>query len=138
MQASPVILSSALVTILAIVVYFYMGVRVGQMRIKHGIKAPATSGHPQFDRAFRVQMNTLEHLPVLLPLLWLTTFFFAPYPMAAPVLGVIWVIGRVLYMEGYMRDPDKRGPGFGISALAELLLLILALIGIVMAFTTVV
>ena len=137
MQASPVILSSALVTILAIVVYFIAGFRVGQMRVKHGVKAPATSGHPQFDRAFRVQMNTLEHLPVLLPLLWLTTFFFAPYPMAAPVLGVVWIIGRVLYMNGYMSDPDKRGPGFGISALAELLLLVLALIGIAMAWTVI-
>ena len=138
MQASPVVLSSAIVTILAIVVYFIMGFRVGQMRERHGIKAPATSGHPQFDRAFRVQMNTLEHLPVLLPLLWLTTFFFAPYPMIAPVLGVVWIIGRVLYMNTYMSDPDKRGPGFGISALAEVLLLLLALIGIVLAWTTVV
>jgi len=138
MQASPVVLSSAIVTILAIVVYFITGWRVGQMRERHGIKAPATSGHPQFDRAFRVQMNTLEHLPVLLPLLWLTTFFFAPYPMIAPVLGVVWIIGRVLYMNTYMSDPDKRGPGFGISALAEVLLLLLALIGIVLAWTTVV
>ena len=138
MQASPVVLSSAIVTILAIVVYFITGWRVGQMRERHGIKAPATSGHPQFDRAFRVQMNTLEHLPVLLPLLWLTTFFFAPYPMIAPALGVVWIIGRVLYMNTYMSDPDKRGPGFGISALAEVLLLLLALIGIVLAWTTVV
>jgi len=136
MQASPVVLSTALVTILAIVVYFITGVRAGQMREKHGIKAPATSGHPMFDRAFRVQMNTLEHLPVLIPLLWLTTFFFAPFPMAAPALGVVWIIGRVLYMNTYMSDPEKRGPGFGISALAELLLLILALIGIAMALAT--
>ena len=75
---------------------------------------------------------------MLLPLLWLTTFFFAPYPMIAPVLGVVWIIGRVLYMNTYMSDPDKRGPGFGISALAEVLLLLLALIGIVLAWTTVV
>jgi glutathione S-transferase len=137
MQASPAVLSTALVTILALVVYFYMGVRVGQMRVKHGVKAPATSGHPEFDRAFRVQMNTLEHLPVLIPLLWLTTFFFQTIPMAAPALGIIWVIGRIVYMDGYMKDPEKRGPGFGLSALAEILLLVLALFGIVAAFFTV-
>jgi glutathione S-transferase len=108
------------------------------MRVKHGVKAPATSGAQEFDCAFRVQMNTLEHLPVFIPLLWLTALFFGPYPLAAPVLGVVWIIGRVLYMEGYMRDPDKRGLGFGISALAEILLLVLALIGIVLAWTTVV
>jgi glutathione S-transferase len=137
MQASPVVLSTALVTILAIVVYFYMGIRVGQLRVKHGVKAPATSGHPEFDRAFRVQMNTLEHLPVIIPLLWLTTFYFAPFPMAAPALGLVWVLGRVLYMDGYMRDPEKRGPGFGLCAVAEILLLILALIGITLAWISV-
>jgi glutathione S-transferase len=137
MQASPVVLCSALVTILAIVVYFYMGVRVGQMRVKHGVKAPAVTGHPEFDRALRVQMNTLEHLPVVFPLLWLATFYFAFFPMAAPALGLVWVAGRILYMDGYMRAPEKRELGFGISALAEVLLLILALIGIVMASATV-
>jgi len=138
MQASPVVLSSALVTILAIVVYYYMGVRVSQMRTRHGVKAPAMSGHPEFDCAFRVQMNTLEHLPVFIPLLWLATFYFSFFPLAAPLLGIIWVAGRILYMDGYMRGPEKRGPGFGVSAAAELLLLILALIGIGIAFTTVV
>ncbi len=136
MIASPVYLSSALVTILAIVLYFLMGLRVGQMRTKHHIKAPATSGAPEFDRAFRVQMNTLEHLPVFIPLLWLTTIYFTTIPMAAPALGVIWIIGRAMYMDAYMRDPDKRGPGFGICALAEILLLILSLIGVLMAWTT--
>ncbi len=136
MLASPAVLSTALVTILAIVVYFYMGVRVGQMRVKHGVKAPATSGHPAFDRAFRVQMNTLEHLPVLIPLLWLTTLYFQTIPMAAPALGIIWIIGRIVYMDGYMKDPEKRGPGFGLSALAEMLLLVLALFGIIAAFFT--
>lgn len=136
MHASPAVLSTALVTILAIVVYFYMGVRVAQMRVKHGVKAPATSGHPEFDRAFRVQMNTLEHLPVLIPLLWLTTLFFQTIPMAAPALGIIWVIGRIVYMDGYMKDPEKRGPGFGLSALAEMLLLVLALFGVISAFFT--
>lgn len=134
MPMSLPVLTTAVVTILAIVVYFYMGVTVGRMRVKHGIKAPAMSGHPEFDRAFRVQMNTLEHLPVLIPLLWLTVFLFPAIPMAAPALGLIWVLGRILYMDGYMRDPEKRGPGFGICALAEILLLVLALIGIAMGF----
>ncbi len=138
MQASPVVLSTALVTILAIVVYFYMGIRVSQMRSKHSIKAPATSGHPEFDRAFRVQMNTLEHLPVIIPLLWLATLYFGPLPIAAPILGLVWVAGRILYMDGYMKAADKRGPGFGVCAVAEILLLLLALIGIVMAFIAVV
>ena len=130
MLSSPAVLATALVTILAIVVYFYTGLVVGRMRVKHGIKAPACTGHPEFDRAFRVQMNTLEHLPILIPLMWLTVFYFAAYPMAAPALGLLWVVGRILYMNAYLRDPEKRGPGFGLSAVAELLLLVLALFGI--------
>ena len=138
MQASPVVLGSALVTILAIVVYFVMSLRVGAMRSKHGVKAPAMSGHPEFDCAFRVQMNTLEHLPVFFPLLWLATIYFAPFPLAAPLLGLVWILGRVLYMNGYMKAPEKRGPGFGVCAIAEILLLVLALYGVVAAFTTIV
>ena len=79
-------------------------------------------------------MNTLEHLPVFLPLLWLAMLYFSWLPWAVPALGVVWIIGRALYMDGYMKDPEKRGLGFGVSALAEILLLLLALIGIVAAW----
>jgi glutathione S-transferase len=132
--ASPVILSTALVTILAIVLYFFMGAKAGQMRAKHNIKAPAVSGAPEFERAFRVQMNTLEHLPVFIPLLWLATIYFSWLPLAVPAIGVVWVIGRAMYMEAYLKDPEKRGPGFGVSALAEILLLLMSLIGVINAW----
>ncbi len=128
-------LLSAVVTILAILLYFYMGVRVGQMRMKHGVKAPATSGHEEFERAFRVHYNTLEALVVFLPLLWLATVYFSPtYPLLMwlpALLGLAWIVGRILYMTGYMADPDKRGIGFGIASLAQLLLMVLAIAGIV-------
>jgi glutathione S-transferase len=126
----PADLLSAVVTLLAIALYYFMCFKVGQMREKYGVKAPATSGHPLFDRAFRVQMNTLEHLPVFLPLLWLATFYFGRVPWAAPLLGLVWIIGRTLYMTGYMKDPEKRGPGFGIGSLAELLLFCLTVAGV--------
>ena len=53
----------------------------------------------------------------------------ARFPSIATV-GVVWVIGRLLYMQGYMKDPDKRGLGFGVQMLAQLALVVLALIGI--------
>ncbi len=136
MIASPVVLASALITILAIVFYYVTATNVSRLRRKLGIKAPATTGDPEFERAFRVQMNTLEHLPVFLPLLWLTTIYFSPFPLIAPALGAVWIIGRALYMQGYIRAAEKRGPGFGICALAEILLLLLALAGVVIAWTT--
>ncbi|MBV9063492.1 MAG: MAPEG family protein, partial [Alphaproteobacteria bacterium] len=67
---------SALVTILVLILYVAMGARVGRMRGKHNVAAPATAGHPEFERAFRVHMNTLEQLIIFLPLLWLATFFY--------------------------------------------------------------
>ncbi|HSZ75009.1 MAG TPA: MAPEG family protein [Rhizomicrobium sp.] len=136
MAAVPATLLTAIVTLAAIVLYIIMSIRVGQMRGKHNVTAPATTGAPEFERAYRVQMNTLEQMPIFLPALWLATIYFRRFGMVPPVLGAIWVIGRVLYMSGYMADPSKRGLGFGVSAISQLLLLILAAVGIVMAWGT--
>lgn len=133
----PADLLSAIVTILAILLYFYMGVRVGQMRVKHKVKAPATTGAQEFECAFRVQMNTLEALPVFIPLLWLATIYFHLLPWLPAAFGLMWVVGRVLYMTGYMTAPDKRGTGFGIAAIAQFGLLILSIYGIAEAFIAV-
>jgi glutathione S-transferase len=115
-----------------------MGIQVGGMRGKHKIDAPAMTGHPEFERAARVQMNTLEALPVFLPGLWLATLYFSPaVPSVAwlpAALGLLWVVGRYLYMTGYMTAADKRSTGFLISTLAQIVLLLLAVAGIVMAW----
>lgn len=114
-----------IVTLLALLLYFYMGLRVGAARGKHGVVAPAVTGSPEFERAYRVQMNTLEWLALFLPSLWL----FAAYwnQILAAALGLVWIGGRVLYMTSYTQDPAKRGPGFGIQALATMILLLGAL-----------
>ncbi len=137
MLASPVVLSTALITILILIVYLTTTILVSRLRYRHHIAAPATTGHADFERAFRVQMNTLEHLPVVLPVMWLTAIFFSPFPLAAPLLGVVWIIGRALYINGYMKAAEKRGPGFGLCGVAEILLLLLALIGVVMTWAAV-
>jgi glutathione S-transferase len=120
---------TALVTLLATIFYFYTGLRVGSARQKFGIKAPAVTGHPEFERAFRVQMNTLEWMPIVIPALWL----FAAYvnDIAAAALGLVWIAGRALYMTGYSEAANKRGRGFGIQALAAGVLWAGALIAIV-------
>jgi glutathione S-transferase len=128
---------SAVVTILAILLYTFMSVRVGQMRGKHGIKAPAITGHPEFERAFRIHYNTLESLPVFFALLWLATIYFHTLPWLPALVGLVWVIARYIYMAGYMTDPDKRGTGFVTSLLCQLVLLILSIIGIVQTYMAV-
>jgi uncharacterized membrane protein YecN with MAPEG domain len=106
----------AIVTILALLLYFVMGLKVGQARSKFGVAAPATTGAPEFERLFRVQANTLEWLPIFLPSLWLFALYWNEAVAAG--LGVIWIIGRFLYMTGYEREAGARSLGFGVQALA--------------------
>jgi glutathione S-transferase len=107
---------TAIVTCLAVLVYFFTGIRVARARAAFGIKAPAITGNPDFERVFRVQMNTLEWMPIFLPALWLFALYIGDGIAAA--IGLIWIVGRILYMTGYSQAADKRGPGFGIQALA--------------------
>jgi len=111
---------TALVTCLTILFYLFTGVQVSRARTAFGVKVPATSGHPDFDRVFRVQMNTLEWLPIFLPSLWLFAVYISD--SCAAVLGLVWVAGRILYLTGYSQAAAKRGPGFAIQALAAIIL----------------
>jgi glutathione S-transferase len=120
---------TALVTCLAILLYLFTSIQVSRARAAFGVKAPATSGHPDFERVFRVQMNTLEWMPIFLPSLWLFAIYLSD-PFAA-VLGVVWIGGRILYLTGYSQAADKRGRGFGIQAVAAILLWLGALGAIV-------
>ncbi len=133
--ASHAVLLSAAVTILALLLYIYMGIRVGGARAKYDIKAPAVTGHPGFERAYRVQMNTVEAFPIFLPALWLATIYFTRLGWLPAALGLVWVIGRFLYLQGYVADPAKRSTGFLISLVAQIALIILAIAGIVMAWS---
>lgn len=123
---------TALVTLASLALYFFMLFRVGLLRGKTGIKAPATTGHPDFERAYRIQMNTLEGMPLFLPALWLAAVHVDD--RFAAVIGLLWIAGRILYMRLYTIDPDKRGPGFGMQATAFLILYAAALIGVLRAF----
>ncbi len=107
---------TALVTCLAIALYFFTSIRVAKARAAFGIKAPAITGHADFERVFRVQMNTLEWMPIFLPSLWLFAIYISD-PIAAAI-GLIWIAGRILYMTGYSQAADKRGRGFGVQAMA--------------------
>jgi glutathione S-transferase len=111
---------TALITCLAVALYFSTSVLVARARAKYGIKAPTTSGNPDFERVFRVQMNTLEWMPIFLPALWLFAIYISD-PIAAAI-GLIWILGRILYMTGYSQAAGKRGRGFGIQAFAAMAL----------------
>jgi glutathione S-transferase len=123
---------TALVTLLAILFYFYAGSRVSRARQKFSIPAPAMSGHPDFDRIFRVQMNTLEWMPIFLPLLWLFAFYVSD--IAAAALGLVWIAGRILYLVNYTEAASKRGAGFAVQGAACVVLLVGAVAGTINTF----
>ena len=123
----------AIVALLSLLFYFYTAFNVGRARGISKIEAPTMTGHPQLERAVRVQTNTLEWLPIFLVSLWLFDLFI-PRPFGALIaaaLGVVWIFGRFLYLTGYMADPAKRSAGFLTQTSSCAVLLIGALGGAV-------
>lgn len=115
----------AIVSLLALLAYFWMGLQVGRARAKCGIQAPAMTGDPVLERTIRAHYNTLEWLPLFLVPMWLFSIYWSD--LVAAVLGLIWIVGRVVYQLGYVADPAKREVGFMIQALAVAVLLFGAL-----------
>ena len=110
-----------IIAVLAIFQFLYFGIMVGQARGKYDVAAPATSGHEMFDRAFRIQINTLEQLVCFLPALLLAAIYWPNTTIAA--IGAVYLVGRGLYAISYMKDPAKRGPGFALSIMPTFILL---------------
>jgi len=120
------------VTVLAVLMLFYTSVPVGRARGKHGIKAPAMTGHEDLERAVRVHMNSLEQFALFLPVLWVATLTFTLVSWLPAALGLIWIAGRFIYMQAYLRDPATRSTGFLITLLSTAGLVILSVIGVAM------
>ncbi len=110
-----------IVTLLALIVYLWTGIRVGRARHRFEVKAPATNGPLGFECAYRAQMNTLEWLPLCLVPMWLFAWLWDPRIAAG--LGLVWVLARVQYALGYTADPARRTPGFMVQAVVVMVLL---------------
>jgi uncharacterized membrane protein YecN with MAPEG domain len=103
----------ALVTLAALALCFATAAIVGKARVRYRIAAPATGGHEMFERAFRVQMNTLENVVIFVPALRLCALFFGP--LTATAFGALWLVGRIWYAVAYLRAPQTRGSGFVLA-----------------------
>lgn len=112
---------TSLATVLALLVYFVLGMQVGKARGTYGVAAPAMTGHIEFDKRNRVHMNTLEQMVLFLPLMWLSTPVLGD--CYAAIAGLVWSIGRVVYARGYYAEASKRGTGFMIGLLATVVVL---------------
>jgi uncharacterized MAPEG superfamily protein len=121
----------ALVTLLAVLLMFGTSWAVGAARGRYNIVAPATSGHPAFERAFRVQMNTLEAVMLFLPTLWLAAHYgFASW---AGIAGLVWLAGRIWYALAYLKDAGKRGGGYVLGMAGWAATLLMAVVGVARA-----
>lgn len=122
----------AIVTILALAQFILFSIQVGSMRGKHGVKAPAVTGHPEFERMFRVQQNTMEQLVAFIPALWIYAYLVNPFWGAA--MGLVFIVGRFLYRASYVKDPDSRGLGFTLTFLPTAVMLVWALVDALLSF----
>ena len=118
----------AIVVLLALLEFVAFGMLVGRARGLYGVKAPAMSGHEVFDRYFRVHYNTMELLVVFVPSIWLFGLYVSPHWGAG--LGVVYLIGRIVYFRSYVADPEQRSMGFGMSVMPVLVLVLGALLGV--------
>ncbi|MDB5756686.1 MAG: hypothetical protein JWR56_3114 [Massilia sp.] len=121
---------TAWTTLLALAVYFWTGVNAGRARVKFKVKAPSMDGPLPFQSAQRVQMNTLEQLPLFLPPLWMCAMFLGDKWAAAG--GVLWCVGRIMYALGYYKVPAKREAGYIVSSAACGLLIAGTCVGLIM------
>ena len=121
----------AVVIALALIEYLLFAILVARARVRCHVPAPATTGHPVFERYFRVQQNTLEQLIVFVPSMWIYGLYVSP--LWAAGLGLLFVIGRVMYLTGYVADPKKRGAGFGLSFLPTVILALGGLAGAILS-----
>lgn len=112
----------AIVTVLALLQFFYLSLQVGRARSRYGVAAPATSGNEIFERHFRVHMNTQEQLVMFLPSLWIFSAYISSLWAAA--LGVVFILGRAIYAISYVRDPKTRSLGFGLTILPTMAMMI--------------
>jgi uncharacterized MAPEG superfamily protein len=101
------------IVLLALLHYMVVGSLVGVARGRYNVAAPATTGHPMFERWFRVHQNSLEMLMAFIPAVWLFGWWVSQ--AWATGIGLVFIAGRLLYTVQYLKDPKTREIGAGLS-----------------------
>ena len=121
-----------IVTLLAVAFYFFLRHASRLLMASSASDYQQSTGNSDFERICRAHINTLEWMPTFLVPMWLCAIYLSD--TAAAVLGLVWIVGRVVYFTGYRRAVEKRLPGFFIESTACFLLLIGSAAGIVMSW----
>lgn len=120
-----------LVAVAALAQFAFFGALVGRARGRYGVRAPAVSGNEIFERYYRVHYNTFEQLMLFLPGLFLSAAYGFGADWISAAVGVVYLVGRQLYLLSYVRDPKTRALGFALSLLPSVGLLANAAAGAV-------
>ena len=118
---------TALVTLVALALYFIFTINVSRARVRYNVLAPSTDGPDEFMRRYRVHVNTSEQIILFLPLLWLSAL--TVHDGLAAAIGIFWPVGRIIYARAYYRNPAKRGPGYIVGLSTDMALFLVAVYG---------
>jgi uncharacterized membrane protein YecN with MAPEG domain len=117
-----------LVIVLAVVEVLVLAMLVARGRGKYGVPAPAMTGHPRWERLCRVHQNSIEQLVMFIPLFFAYVLNVGVY--SGLILGVVYLIARIVYAVGYVRDPGSRAVGAFLTLGVQAWLAVGALIGL--------
>ncbi|XP_034545541.1 microsomal glutathione S-transferase 2 [Notolabrus celidotus] len=106
----------------------YLARRVGRSRMAHKVLPPSVTGPPEFERTFRAHQNCVEFYPLFLVTMWTCGMFCSE--VVAAVGGLVYMIARQVYFNGYVKSSKKRLPGFYLTLVVFATLSLLAIIGI--------
>ena len=120
---------ATLIVLLALLQYVLFTGRVGLARGKYNVNAPECDGDETWNRLFRIQQNTMEQLIVFIPATYAFAFYLSELWVLIP--GLAFLVGRFLYSLEYVKDPKTRTPGMAITLLANVVLVLGALFGLV-------
>ncbi len=121
----------SLVIVLSAIFIQVLSTNVSIARGKHKIKAPATTGHEGFERAFRAHLNMIENFVVFLPIFIVSamnsggdilTKSFSPTIF---VVGCVWLLSRIAGSVRYIKSWNfKIGIAMNLVSLLCLLILL--------------
>jgi len=119
-----------LIMVLAVVEVMVLGFLVTRARETYGVRAPATAGHPAWERLNRAHQNSIEQLVLFMPLF--LAYCFNTGLQTGILLGIVYLIARILYAVGYVRDPDRRAAGAFLTFAVQVWLAVGAVISLVL------